>query len=56
VKLASIRRPVPTTLVFGRGANHLNLRYQKPRSNPTQLLKVFASFVMAAIRGVAGFW
>jgi hypothetical protein len=42
VKLASIRRPVPTTLVFGRGANHLNLRYQKPRSKPNQLLKVLA--------------
>jgi hypothetical protein len=47
---------IPKTLVFGRGANHLNLRYQEPRLNPTQLLKVFASFVMAAIRGVAGFW
>lgn len=33
---------IPKTLVFGTCENQLNLRDQKPRSNPKQLLKVLA--------------
>jgi hypothetical protein len=46
---------VPKTLVFGTAGKVLALCCHKPCSKPKQLLKVFASPLVVAIRGVAEF-
>jgi hypothetical protein len=41
--------PVPQTLVFDTPAKRLKLRFQKPRSKPKRLLKVFGRPMIVAI-------
>jgi hypothetical protein len=41
---------MPKTLVFGTGANYLIGGYQKPRSKPKTLLKIFDRLLTDDIR------